>query len=101
MESATTRTHCFSDYEESDDEIHTPCDSFEGDIGGTRRGLVVNENTYFSTFQWKVGLRFPNGDAFKTTIAKFSITHGRKLNFIVSNKNRQQRLGQGKKFRKY
>ena len=56
-------------------------------------GLVVNKNTNFSTFQWKVALRFPNRDAFKKAIAKFSITQGRNLSFVVSNKNRQQRLG--------
>ena len=47
------RPQCVSDYEESDDEIHTPVDKEEEDISGMRmrgRGLVVNENTNFSTF---------------------------------------------------
>ena len=53
------------------------------------RGLVMNENTNFSTFQWKVGLRFPNRDAFKRVVKKFSKTQGRNVSFIVNNKNRQ------------
>ena len=40
----------------------------------TGRGFVVNENTNFSTFKWKVGLRFPNRDAFKRAVTKFGIT---------------------------
>ena len=55
-------------------------------------GEVVNENTNFSTFQWKVRLRFPNRDAFKKAVAKFLVTNGRNLSFIVNNKNRKQRL---------
>ena len=58
------------------------------------RGLVVNKNTAFSTFQWKVGLRFPNRDVFKRAVTKFVIKHGRNLSFVVSNKNRPQRLGE-------
>ena len=54
-------------------------------------GLVMNENTNFSTFKWKVGLRFPNRDPL--TVTKFAITQGRNLSFVVSNKNRQQRPG--------
>ena len=49
---------------------------------------VVKENTNFSTFQWKVGLRFPNRDAFKKAIAKYAVTNGKNLSFVVSNKNR-------------
>ena len=52
----------------------------------------MNENTDFSTFKWKVGLRFPNRDAFKKAVAKFVVTNGSNLSFVVSNKNRQQRL---------
>ena len=52
----------------------------------------MNENTNFSTFQWKVGLRFPNREAFKKVVAKFEVTNGKNLSFVVSNKNRQQRL---------
>ena len=77
METTTTSTsNCASDYEKSDyeksdDEIHTQCDSEEEDISERRmgsRGLVVNENTDFSTFQWKVGLRFPNKDVLKRAL---------------------------------
>ena len=56
-------------------------------------GEVVNENTDFSTFKWKVGLRFPNRDAFKKTIIKYVVTNDRNLSFVVNNKNKQQRLG--------
>ena len=52
--SPSGRPKCVSDYEESDDEIHTPTDSEDEDKSGRRmrgRGLVVNENTNFSTFQ--------------------------------------------------
>ena len=52
----------------------------------------MNENTYFSTFKWKVGLRFPNRDEFKKAVANFAVTNGRNLSFIVNNKHRQQRL---------
>ena len=52
----------------------------------------MNENTDFSIFKWKVGLRFQNKDAFKKAVAKFAVTNGRNLSFAVSNKNRQQRL---------
>ena len=71
-------------------------ESEEEDISGRRRrgrGLVVNENTDFSTFQWKVGLIFPNIDAFKRAVTKFSITQGMNLSFVINNKNGQQRLG--------
>ena len=57
------------------------------------RGLVVNENTDFSTFQCKVGLIYPSRDAFKRVVTKFAITQGRNVSFVVNNKNRQQRLG--------
>ena len=46
----------------------------------------MNKNTTFSTFQWKVGLRFPNRDVFKRAVTKFVIKHGRNLSFVVSNK---------------
>ena len=49
----TTSNHCASDYEESDNEIDSSCDSGEEDISEMRmrnRGLVVNENINFSTF---------------------------------------------------
>ena len=88
--------YSLSEYEESDDEIHTPDESEEEDISVRSRrtcGEVVNENTDFSTFKWKVVLRFPNKDAFKKAIAKYVVTNGRNLTFVISNKNRQQRLG--------
>ena len=52
----------------------------------------MNENTDFLTFQWKVGLSFPKREAFKKAIAKFVVTNGRNLIYIVNNKNMQQRL---------
>ena len=89
------RPECVSEYEESDDEIHTPYESEEEDISGRRRRTyceVVNENTNFSIFLWKVRLRFPNRDAFKKEVVKFAVTNGMNLSFVVNNKNRQQRL---------
>ena len=53
----------------------------------------MNENTNFLTFQWKVGLIFPNRDAFKRAVTKFVITQNRNLSFVINNKNKQQRLG--------
>ena len=93
--STSVRPESVSEYKESDDEIHTPDESEEEDISVRRRtcGDVVNENTNFSIFQWKVGLRFPNRDAFKKVVVKFVITNGRNLSLVVSNKNMQQRLG--------
>ena len=35
----------------------------------------------------------PNRDAFKKAIAKYVVTNGKNLSFVVNNKNRQQRLG--------
>ena len=70
----SARLECLSEYEESDDKIHTPNQSEEEDTSVRRRrtcGEVVNENTDFSTFKWKVRLRFPNRDAFKKAIPKY------------------------------
>ncbi|XP_021725057.1 uncharacterized protein LOC110692358 [Chenopodium quinoa] len=64
-----------SDYEDSDDDIHTPSDSGEEDA------------------QWRVGLRFSNRGDFKKALAKYAILQGRNLSIICSNKYRQQRLG--------
>ena len=50
---ASTSNHCASGYEESDDEIHTPCDSEEEYVSERIMrsiGLVVNENINFLTF---------------------------------------------------
>ena len=52
--STFARPKCLSEYEESDNEIHTLDESEEEDISVRRRricGEVVNENTDFSTFQ--------------------------------------------------
>ena len=89
--STSARPECVREYEESGDQIRTPNKGEEEDISVRRRrtcGEVVNDNMNFSTFQWKVELRFPNRDAFKKAIAKFVVTNGRNLSFIVSNKNR-------------
>ena len=93
--STSVMAECLSEYKESDDEIHTPDKSEEEDLSvrGRTYGEVVNENTDFSTFQWKVGLRFPNRDAFKKATAKYVVTNGRNLSFVVNNKNRHKDLG--------
>ena len=53
----------------------------------------MNENIDFSTFQWKIGLKFSNRDAFKKSVAKFVVANGRNLSFVIITKNRRQRLG--------
>ncbi|KAL2931168.1 Methionine--tRNA ligase [Bienertia sinuspersici] len=63
-----------SDYENFDEEIHTPPLTDEDEIIQQRRakrGDIVSENIDFSTFQWQ----------------------GRTLVFVVSNKQRGQRVG--------
>ncbi|KAL2935486.1 Orange carotenoid-binding protein [Bienertia sinuspersici] len=85
-----------SEYEEYDEEIHTPPDSGEEETieeRRTKRSLLIGKNTDFSCFKWKVGQRFGTRNDFKNDVAKFGIYQGRNLTFVVSNKNRQQRLG--------
>ncbi|KAL2903319.1 Gag-Pol polyprotein [Bienertia sinuspersici] len=95
-EGPSNRDGPLSDYEESDEDIHTPTSS-DGDESGQRRrskrGDLVSDKTDFSVFEWKVGQRFANRDKFKNAVVTFGILQGRNLSFVVSNKNRGQRVG--------
>ncbi|KAL2900866.1 Midasin [Bienertia sinuspersici] len=85
-----------SEYEDSGDEIHTPASSDEEDTVGARRerrGDLVHADTDFSSFVWKVGQRFPTRDDFKESVKKYSVHQGRNLGFVVSNRNKNNRVG--------
>ncbi|XP_056690232.1 uncharacterized protein [Spinacia oleracea] len=85
-----------SEYEDSEDDIHTPPDSGDEDLTvgrRRRRAVLVGEHTDFSVFQWKVGQRFPNRAAFNDAVAKYAVLQGRNLFIQASNMRRQQRLG--------
>ncbi|XP_056696907.1 uncharacterized protein [Spinacia oleracea] len=62
-----------SEYEDSEDDIHTPPDS--GDVGERKKkkGILVGANTDFSKFKWTVGQRFPNRKAFKDAVAMYGV----------------------------
>lgn len=86
-----------SEYENSEDEIHTP-EGSDGEVElnqrRSRRSVAVDTASVdFRTFQWKVGQRFPNRESFKQAVASFAIMQGRNLRFNISNKKRGQRLG--------
>ncbi|KAL2899215.1 Turripeptide VIII-01, partial [Bienertia sinuspersici] len=85
-----------SDYEESEEEIHTPTPSDEDETLEERRakrGLLVGKDTDFSKFQWQVGQRFTSRVEFKQAVTKFAIFQGRNLCVVAANKKRQQRIG--------
>ncbi|KAL2925814.1 UDP-N-acetylglucosamine--N-acetylmuramyl-(pentapeptide) pyrophosphoryl-undecaprenol N-acetylglucosamine transferase [Bienertia sinuspersici] len=85
-----------SDYEESEEEIHTPTPSDEDETLEERRakiGLLVGKDTDFSKFQWQVGQRFTLRAEFKQAVTKFAIFQGRNLCVVAANKKRQQRIG--------
>ncbi|KAL2921355.1 Protein MCM10-like protein [Bienertia sinuspersici] len=71
-EGPSKRDGPLSDYEESDEEIHTPTSS-DGDES--------------------VGQRFANRDKFKSAVVTFGILQRRNLSFVLSNKNKWQRDG--------
>ncbi|XP_056690438.1 uncharacterized protein [Spinacia oleracea] len=85
-----------SEYEDSEDDIHTPPDSGDEDLSferRRRRAVLVGEHTDFSVFRWKVGQRFPNRAAFKDAVAKYAVLQGRNVFIQSSNIRRQQRVG--------
>ncbi|XP_056694728.1 uncharacterized protein [Spinacia oleracea] len=94
-ETTPSQSGYLSEYEDSEDDIHTPPDS--GDEFQERRkgnrGSLVSSNTDFSVFKWKVGQRFPNRGEFKAAVAKYGIVQGRNVYFVLSNKNRREELG--------
>ncbi|KAL2922951.1 Bifunctional protein GlmU [Bienertia sinuspersici] len=92
---AGERNDPLSEYEESEEEMHTPGNSDEEDgIGNKRkaRGLLVSANTDWNSFVWKVGQRFTSREAFRDGVAQYAIAHGRNLCFVSSNKSKQQRM---------
>ncbi|KAL2943083.1 Antiviral helicase SKI2 [Bienertia sinuspersici] len=87
---------CVSDYEQSDDEVHTPPDSGEDETlheRRSKRSLLVSIESDFKVFSWKVGQRFATRSDFKKAVAKFDIYQGRNVSIKISNKSRQQRVG--------
>ncbi|KAL2900434.1 Nascent polypeptide-associated complex subunit alpha muscle-specific form [Bienertia sinuspersici] len=94
VEEPATEYH--SEYEDSDEEIDTPPESGDDETIAqrrTKRSLLVGNDTDFKVFKWRVGQRFPSRDEFKSAVAKYGILQGRNLTFVISNKNRQQRIG--------
>ncbi|KAL2892234.1 CREB-binding protein [Bienertia sinuspersici] len=92
---AGERNDPLSEYEESEEETHTPGNSDEEDgIGNKRkaRGLLVSANTDWNSFVWKVGQRFTSREAFRDGVAQYAIAQGRNLCFVSSNKSKQQRM---------
>ena len=89
------RENSHSEYEESDDEIHTPPDSGDEltDKVKVRRGALIGENIDFRVFKWQAGKRFATRVEFKKAVAKFVLLQGRNLRISTSNKSRQKRLG--------
>ncbi|KAL2923702.1 Turripeptide VIII-01 [Bienertia sinuspersici] len=85
-----------SEYEDSEEDIHTPEASDEDltlDQKRKKRSLLVAKDTDFSKFQWQVGQRFGSRLEFKEAVAKFAIFQGRNLCVVAANKKRQQRIG--------
>ncbi|KAL2922877.1 Palmitoyltransferase ZDHHC2 [Bienertia sinuspersici] len=87
---------CVSDYEQSDEEVHTPPDSGEDETlheRRSKRSLLVSLESDFKLFSWKVGQRFATRSDFKKAVAKYGIYQGRNVSIKISNKSRQQRVG--------
>ncbi|KAL2940406.1 Neurogenic locus notch-like protein 1 [Bienertia sinuspersici] len=84
------------DFAESEEDMHTPEDTDEEDsvqVRRLKRSLLVDTETDFTVFKWKVGQRFPTRELFREAVAKFAVFQGRNLSIVVSNHSRQQRLG--------
>ncbi|KAL2926862.1 DNA replication complex GINS protein PSF1 [Bienertia sinuspersici] len=63
-----------SDYEGSDEDIDRPIRS-EEELGGNQseKGELVQTDTDFTKFRWKVGQRFANGTEFKDIVSKYAV----------------------------
>ncbi|KAL2898834.1 Preterminal protein [Bienertia sinuspersici] len=85
-----------SEYEQSDEEIHTPVDNSEEEGGVGRkprvRSIVVSQNTDWNTFVWSVGQRFTTREAFREAVAHYVVAQGNNQSFVGSNKNQLRRL---------
>ncbi|KAL2938836.1 Filamin A-interacting protein 1-like, partial [Bienertia sinuspersici] len=68
-----------SDYEGSDEDIDRPTRSEEELEGGNQseKGELVQADTDFTKFRWKVGQRFANGTEFKDVVSKYAVMQGR------------------------
>ncbi|KAL2924672.1 Antiviral helicase SKI2 [Bienertia sinuspersici] len=85
-----------SDYEGSDQDIHTPPETDDEESlrqSREERSSLVSENSDWASFKWRAGQRFPTRELFKKAVAKFAIIQGRNLSIVVSNKKRNQRIG--------
>ncbi|KAL2939828.1 Transposase for insertion sequence element IS1081 [Bienertia sinuspersici] len=67
-----------SDYEGSDEDIDRPTRSEEELEGGNQseKGELVQADTDFTKFRWKVGQRFTNGTEFKDVVTKYAVMQG-------------------------
>lgn len=84
-----------SEYQDSEGDIHTlgnSGDENEDDRKRRGRGLLVSDDTDFTDFVWKVGLRFPSRETFRSDVGRFAITCGRNLYFATSNRRMQGRM---------
>ncbi|KAL2942915.1 Biosynthetic peptidoglycan transglycosylase [Bienertia sinuspersici] len=83
-----------SDYEGSDEDIDRPTRSEEELEGGNQseKGELVQADTDFTKFRWKVGQRFTKGTEFKDAVTKYAVMQGRDVRYVISNKDKQ-RLG--------
>ncbi|KAL2904518.1 Trafficking kinesin-binding protein 1 [Bienertia sinuspersici] len=85
-----------SEYVNSEEEELTPDEDGDGEGIVRRRRvnrMVVSDGTDWTTFEWKVGHRFPNRKSFKDAVARYAIFQGRNLSIVLSDKKRGQRLG--------
>ncbi|KAL2937711.1 Collagen alpha-1(XXVII) chain A [Bienertia sinuspersici] len=87
--------HCLSEYEDSQDDIHTPPDSGDEEVslGSKKRGQIVSLDQDFTNFKWVVGQRFPSRAKFKEAVAKYAIFQGRNVSVVLSNWKRKQQIG--------
>ncbi|KAL2928614.1 RAP domain-containing protein chloroplastic, partial [Bienertia sinuspersici] len=85
-----------SDYANSEEDELTPDEDSDGERNARRRRgnrMVVSDGTDWTTFEWRVGHRFPNRKSFKDAVARYAIFQGRNLSVVLSDKKRGQRLG--------
>ncbi|KAL2944395.1 hypothetical protein RDABS01_032742 [Bienertia sinuspersici] len=84
-----------SEYEQSDEEIHTPVDSEEeGGVGRKPRvrSIVVSQNTDWNTFVWSIGQRFTTKEAFREAVIHYAVAQGKNMSFVGSSKKQLQKL---------
>ncbi|KAL2932379.1 hypothetical protein RDABS01_006398 [Bienertia sinuspersici] len=75
-EPSTVESGFQSEYEDSEEEIHTPPNSGDEALDDRRKrrsGLLVSKFTDFASFKWKVGQKFATRGDFKNAVAKYGI----------------------------